>query len=215
MTKKQWLTGNDLVPMLKFARGKASDRKLRLFACACCRRVWKSLTLKPVRRAVEMTELCADGTVTEQELDDAHRKAILACTGMLHRNVDKMAEPGYGLKMARMAHAVDIAHTAPVQVKMISRFGEDEALKELAPELLRCVVGNPFRPVAFDGRWRTSDVVELARTIYAERAFDRLPLLADALMDAGCGNTDIIDHCRSDGPHDRGCWVVDLALGKG
>ncbi len=80
--------------------------------------------------------------------------------------------------------------------------------------LLRCVFGNPFRPVTFDLRWRTFDVVGLARAIYDEKEFERLPILADALMDAGCEDEQIISHCRGDGPHVRGCWVVDLALGK-
>ena len=80
--------------------------------------------------------------------------------------------------------------------------------------LLRDVFGNPFRPVAFDPRWRTADVTALARGIYDDRAFDRLPLLADALMAAGCDSEDLLAHCRSEGPHVRGCWVVDLVLGK-
>jgi hypothetical protein len=80
--------------------------------------------------------------------------------------------------------------------------------------LIRCIFGNPFRPVAFDSRWRTEDVLGLARGIYEDRAFDRLPLLADALMDAGCDDQQVLGHCRSEGPHARGCWVVDLALGK-
>jgi hypothetical protein len=80
--------------------------------------------------------------------------------------------------------------------------------------LLRDIFGNPFRPVVFDPRWRTSDVVGLARAIYDDRSFERMPILADALMDAGCENEKIIGHCRGDGPHVRGCWVVDLILGK-
>ncbi|HJZ56598.1 MAG TPA: hypothetical protein VKE74_16650 [Gemmataceae bacterium] len=73
----------------------------------------------------------------------------------------------------------------------------------------------PFRPVAVDPRWLTSDVVALARSIYDERAFDRLPILADALQDAGCENTDILGHCHDPQLfHVRGCWVVDLVLGK-
>jgi hypothetical protein len=79
--------------------------------------------------------------------------------------------------------------------------------------LLRCVVCNPSRLAAFDLRWRTADVLGLARGIYEDRAFDRLPLLADALMDAGCDDDQVLGHCRSPGPHARGCWVVDLALG--
>jgi len=54
----------------------------------------------------------------------------------------------------------------------------------------------------------------LARGIYEDWAFDRLPLLADALMDAGCADEDVIGHCRSDSPHVRGCWVVDWMLDK-
>jgi hypothetical protein len=89
-----------------------------------------------------------------------------------------------------------------------------QAERSAQSALVRDIFGNPFRPVAFNPRWRTADVLGLARGIYEERAFDRLPLLADALMDAGCDPDDILTHCRSEGPHVRGCWVVDLVLGK-
>jgi hypothetical protein len=78
---------------------------------------------------------------------------------------------------------------------------------------LRDLFGNPFRPVAFDPRWRTEDVLGLARGIYEERAFERMPLLADALMDAGCADDRVLAHCREPGAHYRGCWVVDAVLG--
>ena len=81
-------------------------------------------------------------------------------------------------------------------------------------DLIRDIFGNPFRPVTVDPRWQTETVVALATGIYAERAFDRMPILADALEDAGCDHADILTHCRGDGPHVRGCWVVDLVLGK-
>jgi hypothetical protein len=74
--------------------------------------------------------------------------------------------------------------------------------------------GDVRRPVAVDPAWLTSTVVSLAEGIYAERAFDRLPILADALQDAGCEVADMLEHCRGPGPHVRGCWVVDLLLGK-
>jgi hypothetical protein len=81
--------------------------------------------------------------------------------------------------------------------------------------LLRDVFGNPFRPVAFDPAWRTSDVLLLARGIYEERAFDRMPILADALQDAGCDNDDILSHLReANATHVRGCWALDLVLEK-
>jgi hypothetical protein len=80
--------------------------------------------------------------------------------------------------------------------------------------MIREIFGNPFRPATLDPAWRTDTVVALARGIYDDRAFDRLPILADALQDAGCDNDDILNHCRDAGPHARGCWVVDLILGK-
>jgi len=80
--------------------------------------------------------------------------------------------------------------------------------------LLRDIFGNPFHPVAFDPAWRTEAVVGLARGAYEDRAFDRLPVLADALEDAGCADAAVLAHCRGPGPHVRGCWVVDLVLGK-
>jgi len=80
--------------------------------------------------------------------------------------------------------------------------------------LARDIFGNPFRQVTFDARWRTTDVLGLAGAIYEDRAFDRMPLLADALMDAGCADEELIGHCRGPGPHVRGCWVVDLLFGK-
>ena len=76
------------------------------------------------------------------------------------------------------------------------------------------LLGNPFRPVAFDPAWRTEAVVGIARGIYNDRAFERMPILADALQDAGCEHPDILTHCREPGTLVRGCWVVDLVLGK-
>jgi hypothetical protein len=78
--------------------------------------------------------------------------------------------------------------------------------------LVRDIFGNPFRPITLDPRWLTSTVRDLAGTIYDERVFERLPILADALMDAGCDSEDVIKHCRGEGPHVRGCWVIDLLL---
>ena len=80
--------------------------------------------------------------------------------------------------------------------------------------IFRDIVGNPFVSIEFAPHWRTSDVLGLARAVYEDGAFDRLPILADALMDAGCADEAVLSHCRGPGPHARGCWVVDLVLGK-
>jgi hypothetical protein len=90
-----------------------------------------------------------------------------------------------------------------------------EAEQQEQAHLLRDIVGNPFRPATFDPAWRTSTVVAVTRGMYESRDFSAMPILADALQDAGCTSDDILDHCRDPKqPHVRGCWVVDLVLGK-
>jgi hypothetical protein len=80
--------------------------------------------------------------------------------------------------------------------------------------MVREIFGNPFSPIHFNPSWRRQHVLTLAEKIYDERAFDRLPILADALEQAGCENQEVLNHCRESGPHVRGCWVVDAVLGK-
>lgn len=99
-----------------------------------------------------------------------------------------------------------VGHTTPLARR------QEEWGKQVG--FIRCICGNPFRPVTADPTWLTSAVVALAEGIYADRAFDRMPILADALEGAGCEDADVLSHCRSDGLHVRGCWVVDLLLGK-
>lgn len=86
--------------------------------------------------------------------------------------------------------------------------------REQSP-ILRDIFVNPFRPVTFDPSWRTVTTISLPTGIHAERAFDRLPILADALEDAGCDAAELLSHCRGVGPHVRGCWGIDMVLGKG
>jgi hypothetical protein len=97
-------------------------------------------------------------------------------------------------------------------------WGQAHAAEEaVQAALLRDIVGNPFRRVEVPERWLSWEggtVVRLAQNIEAEQAFDRLPVLADALEDAGCANAEVLGHCRSAGPHVLGCWVVRLLLGK-
>ena len=92
------------------------------------------------------------------------------------------------------------------------RNGEREGVTQA--RLLRCVLGYHFRPMPVDPRWLTSPVLILAQQMYDARDFAPLPILADALEEAGCDDADVLAHCRGSGPHVRGCWVVDLILGK-
>jgi hypothetical protein len=108
-----------------------------------------------------------------------------------------------------MASAVESA-TKPMR-RTDARRAEEAA----QAGLLREIIGNPFQPSPLDPAWFTSDVVALARGIYADRAFDRMPILADALQDAGCADEDVLTHCRdTNRVHVRGCWLIDLVLGN-
>src|SRR5437868_6381671 len=132
MTEAYWLTCNDPDTMLHFLAGQATNRRLRLYACACCRRIWPALT------------------------DPAHRRA---------------------------------AETAERRAQCA---------------LLRDIFGNPFRPVTVDPawlRWHEETVPRLAQAIYDERRFNDLPILADALEEAGCTEADVLAHCRGKGEH--------------
>jgi hypothetical protein len=89
--------------------------------------------------------------------------------------------------------------------------------RTLLVESVQDIFGNPFHSIPISPHWLAWDdgtVRRIAQVIYDERAFDRLPVLADALEDAGCDDADLLAHCRGPGPHVRGCWVVDLLLGK-
>jgi hypothetical protein len=199
MTESEWLTCADPEPMLAFLRGRAGARKLRLFAVACSRRAWHLLD-GPGRAAVEVAERFADGDASGEEL----RAARLAC---------KTA----GTQASWYAAASD----AGIAAGNASRSARSAAGTRLAEEcaaqarLLRDVFGNPFRPVVLRPAWLTAEVVALAGRVYEDRGFDRMPALADALARAGCDNPEVLGHCREGAEHARGCWVLDLLLGKG
>lgn len=214
MTEAEWLAASDLHAMLEFARqrGILSNRKWRLFAVACCQPVSHLMHDARSRNAVIMAERFADGAATADELDVAFDEAFdveMEFRDKVRRGLEREVPEGY----AAIA-ACDSAHPdecADGVARCAAKAGGNRATQV---DLLKDVFGNPFRPVAADPSWLTSTVVALAEGIYQERAFDRLPILADALQDAGCEQADILDHCRSPGPHVRGCWVIDLLLGK-
>jgi hypothetical protein len=226
MTEAEWDACADPTPMLESLRGKASDRKLRLFAVACCRQVWAWMTDERSRRGVETAERYAEGLVSEDELQDARRGTGGAWTTV-------WGDGWHIYQAARAAHfaceaSADKLLLVPNETKTAARnsidFGvsPDEAEKiasETArqPNLLRDLFGNPIRPAALDPAWlawNDGAVRKMAQAIYQERRFADLALLADALEDAGCADAVILAHCRGGGEHVRGCWVVDLLLGK-
>ena len=172
-----------------------SERKMRLFVCACCRCVWQTLDDK-YRTAIEIAERYADGYASSQELQDCWWMTYSIREPYIF---DELSATYLALKAARQP--VEWIATTLIEPARQS-------------QLLRDIIGNPFHPVSLDPTWLTSTAVSLAQAIYEDRAFDRLPILGDALEDAGCTSADILNHCRQPGEHVRGCWVVDLVLGK-
>lgn len=217
MTEQEWLTCTDPKPMLQFLRGKASQRKMRLIACACCRRVWDLLTDERSRTAVELAEQFADGRAGKQELIDAHRAAIGAHVEWC-RTEDTWRT--FAMRAAAFAaasnnFAVDamapkVANDAAHGLLPDSRLSEEEG----QCQLLRDLFGNPFRPVPFDPAWRTPSITDLARAIYDQRRFKDMPVLAGALEESSCTSPELMAHCRSGEEHFKGCWAVDAILDK-
>ena len=196
---------------------KKNHRKLLLWACGCCRRLGGLLEDDRSRAAVDVAERKADGLATKDEVKVAREAA---------KRVPQVTRPlrGTAAEWAASAavwllhpSAAEFSQTAVIRAAAAtaeSGATTREAEEQTQFELLRDVFGNPFRPVAFDPSWRTSTVVALAQQMYDSRGFSPMPVLADALQDAGCDNEAILAHCSEPGPHVRGCWVVDLILGK-
>jgi hypothetical protein len=241
MTESDWLAAADPTPMFTFLleRGGVSDRKLRLFAVACYQLVCDQPVDERSRQAVEVAEAFADGLATEEELEVARQLATYAMVsstpGSKAYHAITIAEDVTRTDWTAdviAAHAGFLAYASgerhPIGTERRSRAvrerqraarAEMQTAKGKEADLLRCLIGNPFRPSPTLApavlAWNGGTVPKLAAAIYEERAFDRLPVLADALEDAGCTDAEVLTHCRSGGEHVRGCWVVDLVLGKG
>ena len=199
-----------------FARYKKDQagRKVRLLLLACCQRLCDAAD----PACVELLQ-AAEG-FTESAPPLLPRTGVLApysgAPGPAGVIASSMCQP-VGLALAQLRLHLGRRARAAAGTGEPATAAERGAIRQEAQAqcaLLRDVFGNPFRVVKLKPVWRTTDVLGLARAIDEDRAFDRLPLLADTLMDAGCDDDQILLHCRSGGPHVRGCWVVDLVLGK-
>jgi hypothetical protein len=227
MTEQEWLACTDPMPMLAFLRGKASDRKRRLFEVACCYRIWPLLTDERSRAAIEVSERFADAQASQMELDAAKAEAGDA----IPKSRDLMRGVSVGTRRWREGQVIQaitraafwtaqgpqVTSSVVWATEMAARlrglsWSSETDVWQCA--LVRCIFGNPRRPITMMPSPLTDTVLTLGQTIYTDRAFDRLPILADALEEAGCTDAEILKHCRGPGPHVRGCWVVDLVLGK-
>lgn len=223
MSEDEWFTRDWPNAMFAAVSGTPLGRdanRLRRFGCAVCRRLDWVLT-DPIREAIDLAESAADGTATDQQLRERAQSlreqlGIRSLTGASYHAVWAVSQlldghAGYAAGYARAAGAAD-----------------GRPLDAECAGLLRCVFGNPFRPARTElpNEWRTDTVLALAREMYESRDFTAMPVLSDALQDAGCEDEAVLSHCRDErtrgdertagthqAVHDRGCWVVDLVLG--
>jgi hypothetical protein len=210
MTEAEWLASRDVESMIadlirqrypgaEPCDWKVGERKKRLFISACLRRIWDLLPVE-YRELTEAIEQFADGSTC----DIAHQWRAA-----------ESAQGGHADLLFSLEY--DDVGLLCFYCTAISA-GENKALRNRETNqqaaLFRDIFGNPFRPVLDDFRWHTSSAHSLATAMYDSRDFVAMPILADALEEAGCDNPDVLAHCRGDGPHVRGCWVVDLILGK-
>lgn len=224
MNEQESLSFTDPQKMLLEMRGIASDRKLRLFACACCRRIWMRWGEAEAPEDVEISERFADGDVSREKLRASRRRlgarggysaawaANCAQFAVLEEQADDAANQAI---VSALSFAFQFNYEKTFDKEKALAVREDER-KQLTAIVLE-IFGNPFQQEYAHHAWLKSNddtIPRLAHAIYDERAFDRLPMFADALEEAGCMNADILSHCRQSGEHVRGCWVVDLILGK-
>jgi hypothetical protein len=218
MDEAEWLVCTDPIPMLMFVRGKASERKVRLFACACCRRVWHSLVNERSREAVRVAESFADGSSSSDDLKAAYRPAYDASN-------EAMDGAHFAAALTAERPGTDAGLYAADGVQSAFRGVELQAVEAAHVGLVWEVFANPFCPSpplpSVVLTWNNGIVRRIAEAIYQERQMPdgtldnaRLTVLADALLDASCDNEELIAHCREPGPHVRGCWVIDLVLAK-
>lgn len=222
MNKTKWTACTDPAPMLGYLRrvGKLSRRKSRLFVVACCNRIGRLLTDQRSRHAVDVAERYADGEVTYEELDAAFEAAFDVGAALAQEmERDEKAFVAAGRDPVRYAAWAASSAAHPDECTEGTAFEAAHAaelpMETLAQcDLLRCLFGDPFHSPKIESSWLTSSVTALAEAIYDNKAFENLPILAMLLQEAGCKDPAILGHCRSEGVHARGCWVIDSVLGK-
>jgi hypothetical protein len=200
---EEWQALADGRRLLHYLPLRGHQRKLRLLACACCRLVWDQLADPSSRRAVGVAERCADGECEPGELDTARSAALGALT--------RVDAAGWNAADAATRAAEPCALEAAALVL--------QRLPQVAPQLpdlARDLLGDFFQPGSVPREWLEANggaVARIATAIYNEREFGSLPILADALEDAGCTDAALLEHCRGPAPHHRGCWALDTLLG--
>ena len=232
MTEEEWIGCTSPEAMLNHLGDRANERKLRLYAINCCRRIWHLLTDDRCRHAVEVAQRYVDKRATDAELASASQ--LVAAVARIQMPGSLMARRSYApggavwsaTRTSAWVAAWDSAYDARLAAReayearlegrdrLSASIWEEERLWQSG--ILHDLFGNPFRPFRLDPYWLLANDAAascLARMIYDDDRFGDMPYLADALEDGGCDCEAILDHCRAKGVHSRGCWVVDAVLG--
>ncbi len=239
MTEHEWQACADPAPMLEGFHDRASMRKLRLFAVACCRRIerhWPSDSAAP--RLLEVCERHAEGHASVRELGEL--RGVVGAVGGLTR-AERYALQALQATTQRVlslnvllsvvhnaARAVREAENDRAVVRQALPGKEIEAARgafraaeeaqarerQAQADLLRCLLGNPFREPVRDIALTAPQVVLTAYSTYTGRTYDRLGVVGKVLVESGCLYPEILAHCLEPGLHARGCWALDLILGK-
>ena len=231
MTEARWLTAADPRDMLQHLTWRGSERKLRRY-CVEAVRPFIDCFFHPTSWAtLAVAEEVAEGRGGEQEVVKARQEAWAAFPfpGLTTTHLQIVAARAAARTVE--PDASKASEWTSNEIRSLFADREEEKFEtddeqydayfrgqavgnSLLANLLRDIFGNPFRPVAVDPAWLTETAVGIARGIYEDRAFERMPILADALQDAGCEDAEVLSHCREPGTHVRGCWVVELMLGR-
>jgi hypothetical protein len=209
LCEEHWLQSGNPEEMEQFLGERGSKRRWQLFACACCWRILPLLEDEASRRAVSVAERRAEGDVGADEVHEALEDARTATLRSSLRS--SLTAPAFA------AMAAEYALSLPRRAYLHSAraTGGNQLAEHVAQcGLLRELFGNPFRPFLIDAAWRTPLVLTIAAGIYERELYDEMPVLGDALEDAGCDVEQVLAHCRSGTTHVRGCWALDALLGK-
>jgi hypothetical protein len=206
MNEQEWIDCTDPMRMLQFLNSKKYKRKLAMFGIACC---YGNSRLRSDERAVfaiQVSERYADRNAKINEVRIACRNAREDASGN--------ARP-----LGQFVYDIAVLYNAAFNANLVSEYALKAASDETEEKVRQCallreVFGNPFRRVRISKHWNTPFVRQLCEQIYAGSSFDSLRGLADALEEAGCEHRDMLDHCRQLESHVRGCWVIDMLLGK-
>lgn len=225
MKEKEWRASADGDALVRYWGSKFTERTARLLMLACCQRVRRYFRHEALASALQRLEKhCANPDKPNEPFEgDAARRAYRACNRIASGRV---RDPGRGVAFGVLA-AVEpnsIAEELEEDFEFLtyscvhdiahSLSDEHEAECAAQADIVRDILGNVFRPVTFDPAWRTTDAVALARQMYKTQKFAGMPILADALQEAGCEDEQVLAHCRDTAlAHVRGCWVLDAVLG--